>query len=192
MKKLRELRERKDKMTQSELGEEIGVADSTISYYEIGKREPDFETLKKIAAYFNVTIDYLLDYSKPFEGTTWEAIDIYYPSFGYIAVCAELLMMPQSQKYKDIHAELLETNPDLPRLYEIAKAFGFTPDEFQLLAVKSIKDTKGITPNTILAVKRLSILNDDGIDRIIEHIDDLIASGKYKKHLVNQAMEKGA
>lgn len=43
-----------------ELGEIIGVAESTISQYETGKREPDFETLLKLGEFFNVSVDYLL------------------------------------------------------------------------------------------------------------------------------------
>lgn len=59
MKNLRRLREEK-KMTMKALGQEIGVAESTISLYEAGKREPDTETLCRIATYFNVSVDYLL------------------------------------------------------------------------------------------------------------------------------------
>ena len=31
-------------LSQSELAEKLGVSASTISMYEVGKREPDFET----------------------------------------------------------------------------------------------------------------------------------------------------
>lgn len=41
-------------LTQSELGSRLGIAKSTISLYESGKREPDFETLEKFADFFNV------------------------------------------------------------------------------------------------------------------------------------------
>ncbi|CQR73349.1 HTH-type transcriptional regulator Xre [Sporomusa ovata DSM 2662] len=47
-------------LTQSQLGEKIGVAESTISLYESGKREPDLATLQNIANFFKVTIDHLL------------------------------------------------------------------------------------------------------------------------------------
>ena len=46
--------------TQSEMAEKLGIAKSTISMYENGNREPDFETLELIADFFNVDIDYLL------------------------------------------------------------------------------------------------------------------------------------
>ena len=50
----------KAKITQQELANVLGISRGTIGMYEIGKRDPDTETLKKIAQYFNVSIDYLL------------------------------------------------------------------------------------------------------------------------------------
>ena len=55
---LRELRT-ENNLTQIQLAQKIGVAFSTISMYERGEREPDFETMEAIADYFNVTMDYL-------------------------------------------------------------------------------------------------------------------------------------
>lgn len=49
-----------DDLTQSELAQKIGVSKSTISMYECGRREPDFETLEALADYFNVDMDYLI------------------------------------------------------------------------------------------------------------------------------------
>lgn len=59
MLKLRELR-KNNGLTMKELGAEIGVAESTISQYETGKRQPDYETLLKIGEFFGVSVDYLL------------------------------------------------------------------------------------------------------------------------------------
>lgn len=46
-------------LTQQELADELKLAKSTISMYENGKREPDFETEELIADYFNVDINTL-------------------------------------------------------------------------------------------------------------------------------------
>ncbi|MFI3226630.1 MAG: helix-turn-helix transcriptional regulator [Clostridia bacterium] len=52
---------RKDKkLSQLNLGVKIGVAQETISGYEIGRAEPDLKTLAKIADELNVSVDYLL------------------------------------------------------------------------------------------------------------------------------------
>lgn len=56
--KIKELREKKG-LTQKELAEEIGVAQSTVAMIESGKNKGSIETLSKIANYFNVSIDYL-------------------------------------------------------------------------------------------------------------------------------------
>ena len=59
MKRLREVRKTK-KVTMKELGAFLGISESAVSLYETGKSQPDHETLKKIADYFGVSIDYLL------------------------------------------------------------------------------------------------------------------------------------
>jgi repressor LexA len=48
------------KLTQKELAQAAHVGESTISMYEMEKREPDFETLEVLADFFNVDTDYLL------------------------------------------------------------------------------------------------------------------------------------
>lgn len=45
---------KQDELTQAELGRTLNIAKSTISMYESGRREPDFETIEKFADYFNV------------------------------------------------------------------------------------------------------------------------------------------
>lgn len=50
----------RENMSQAELAEKLGVAKSTISMYEVGRREPDFETLEAIADLFNVDMNFLL------------------------------------------------------------------------------------------------------------------------------------
>lgn len=50
----------REKLSQAELAKKLGVSKSTISMYEVGKREPDFEMLKLIADLFNVDMNFLL------------------------------------------------------------------------------------------------------------------------------------
>ena len=51
--KIRELRKARD-LTQKELGERAGIAEPTIRRYELGKLNPKFETVQKIAKALNV------------------------------------------------------------------------------------------------------------------------------------------
>lgn len=56
---LKNARERKG-MSQKDVAEEIGVAKSTYSLYESGNREPNVQTIKRIADVLNVSADDLL------------------------------------------------------------------------------------------------------------------------------------
>ena len=56
---LKYLRSR-EKMSQAELADKLGISKSTVGMYELGKREPDFETLENIADLFNVDMNFLL------------------------------------------------------------------------------------------------------------------------------------
>ena len=57
--RLKKLRQRSN-ISQSELASRLNIAKSTLAMYEIGQREPNFETLQQIANFFDVTTDYLL------------------------------------------------------------------------------------------------------------------------------------
>ena len=58
--KLKELRF-KNEITQVEFAKLLGVAQQTVGSWEKEKSAPNYELLKQIAKYFNVSIDYLLD-----------------------------------------------------------------------------------------------------------------------------------
>lgn len=47
-------------LTQFQLGEQIGLAESTISLYESGKREPNLDTVQLFADFFGCSVDQLL------------------------------------------------------------------------------------------------------------------------------------
>ena len=62
MEKLRELRKNKG-LTISQVGKALGLRNQYISNYELGKRQPSFDILKSFAEFYNVSIDYLLEYN---------------------------------------------------------------------------------------------------------------------------------
>lgn len=49
----------REHLSQNELAVKLGVSPSTISMYEVGKREPDFEIEEKIADFFNTDLNTL-------------------------------------------------------------------------------------------------------------------------------------
>ena len=63
MKKLKILRQN-NKLSQTELAHKLHLSQRTISSYENGINEPDIQTLKNIASFFKVSIDYLLDFNQ--------------------------------------------------------------------------------------------------------------------------------
>lgn len=52
-------------ITQTELGQHLNMTKSTVSMWERGERTPDISTVIKIAQYFQVSTDYLLDKNAP-------------------------------------------------------------------------------------------------------------------------------
>ncbi len=56
---LKELRA-EAKLSQTKLGEKLGFSNQTVSFWELGNREPDLDTLVEISEFFNVSVDYLL------------------------------------------------------------------------------------------------------------------------------------
>lgn len=57
--KLRMLREKLG-LTQKEFANKFNMSDARYNQYETGKRQPDYDTLKNFADFFDVSIDYLL------------------------------------------------------------------------------------------------------------------------------------
>lgn len=57
--RLKELRVA-SRITQVKLAMDLNLSQHSISRYETGEREADYDTLVAIADYFNVSLDYLL------------------------------------------------------------------------------------------------------------------------------------
>lgn len=61
--RLRELRKQK-KLKQEDIAKELNMTQQSISQYETGETAPKIEILIQFADFFNVSIDYLIDYKK--------------------------------------------------------------------------------------------------------------------------------
>lgn len=57
--RLRKLRKQYN-YTQLDIAKILGLSDTAIANYEIGKRRPEYETLVKLANIYGVTVDYLV------------------------------------------------------------------------------------------------------------------------------------
>ena len=58
--RLKEIRKKKG-ISQLKLAMDLNMNQNTVSRYETGEREPGINELIKIADYFNVSVDYLLE-----------------------------------------------------------------------------------------------------------------------------------
>lgn len=57
--RLREIREKKS-MSMKDLADRLGVTPTSVSRYETGEREPDIDTLKRLASILGTTVDELI------------------------------------------------------------------------------------------------------------------------------------
>ena len=110
--RLKELRLKKG-LTQTELGKKVGVKQNTFTNWENGKREPNFETLLKLASILNTTTSYLLGES-----------DIYY---GYGSKEFEEYMKNNPDIFSEVFIN--QTRDTIKTLPYLAKKKGKTTDE---------------------------------------------------------------
>lgn len=112
MLRLKELRQYKN-ITQGKLAEKLGLSRSTIAMYEIGGSEPDLETLKNIASFFNVSVDYLMGREQKVDnnvaGVQLERQTVKIPVYGTIPAGVPIEMIEDSyiEDYEDISTDLL-------------------------------------------------------------------------------------
>lgn len=112
MKKLRHLRKSQG-LTQQDIADYIGISRPAYTRYETGEREPDNDTLKKLADIFGVTVDYLLDRdSTPLNlpSNLEPASVIYLPIVGKVAAGNGCYAQEDVEGYEAIPAELVRSN----------------------------------------------------------------------------------
>lgn len=89
--RLKKLRKEK-KLSQYEVAEKLGFSRGKLANYEQGSRQPDYETLEKLADFYGCSIDYLLGRSNDPRLTESEQKEV-------------------DKRYKEI-LEILETLPE--------------------------------------------------------------------------------
>lgn len=103
--RLRYLR-KQDDVTQQQLADAIGVAKSTISMYENGQREPDFETLESLADFFNVEMSTFFPGGKAAPSVLPLPSSRSYPLVGDIACGSPILAEQNITEYINFPGDL--------------------------------------------------------------------------------------
>lgn len=106
--RLIELRHKKG-ITQQDVATNINISRTTYAHYEISRREPDNETLAKIANFFGVSTDYLLgltDLPKPY------VLNENSPLYTYV------LAALKDEKEGFTPADIKEANPEVAKFME--------------------------------------------------------------------------
>ncbi len=119
---------RKDNnLTQAELAKKLGVAPSTVGMYERGQREPDFETLEKIANCFSVNMNTLLGKENETDIISGSH-GIKIPVLGKVAAGIPITAVENILDYEEISSEMASSGEYValkiqgssmePRMYE--------------------------------------------------------------------------
>ena len=106
MNRIKLLRRSKD-IKQIDLAKELGVAQSTLSYWEQGKYDIDNSSLRKLADVFGCTTDYILghsDYSHPIKNTPSGGVKI--PVLGRVQAGLPIEAVQDILDYEEITPEL--------------------------------------------------------------------------------------
>ena len=106
-------------LTQRSLGELSGTSETKIKQYELGKRQPRIEQIKKIAKVFDFPLDLLLDDNFELENVALEMKRARPVNSYEMAEPPKPFTGPLSQ-YKN-NDNSLYIDPDLQKLYEIAR-----------------------------------------------------------------------
>lgn len=156
-------------LTLQQVADAIGVGNNTISRYENGKREPNSETLKKLANFFDVSVDYLVGNDD-------------YQTFLDIEKYAKNL------RNKYVHGSIQLSLDDFEDIVEVILASNFLVEDIldQPYGVKK-RDIK-LTDNLYNIIKKINMFYTDNSTnpdnfRNKDEIDDYI--NKANKILIN-------
>lgn len=123
---LKKMRKNKG-LTQKTLAEKLGVALSTVAMWETGSRQPDYQMLNRIAEFFGVTFDDLLEDKSEKEPIGGDEIYVAYEDDEVFSL-----------------RELLRTRPEMKMLFSVSK--NATKEDIER-TVAIIEALKGSTPD---------------------------------------------
>lgn len=187
---LRNLVDKSDK-SQKEIAEALGLSQQRFNYYVNGQREPDYDTLIKIADYFEVSLDYLLRQPADIGGKTIYQIALDIPldihEDRYYLTPSEIIdtlkFFGFSHKQTQVALKLLKPHSNASQLDSLVDTFFSTDKAGQkrlLASANSISQSNEMNRNMyeeLLSV--FSQLNDLGKSELISYCSYLISKKEY-------------
>ncbi len=159
-------------MTQKELGNKCGLADSAIRRYELGGANPKYETIQKIADALDTTPSVLMEQKEKNVGGN---IRIYRTKQGLSQ--KELASLSGLNESDIKNYESAENEPNLEALKKISRALGVYIGNLDENWERYIEDTTDLflqdyaTPYTAYV---------EGLKRYVKHEEDLLLND-YRK-----------
>lgn len=102
MKRLREIRESRG-YSQKDLAEYLNITSQAYGYYERGERQPGMDNLRKLANFFDVSIDYLLGETVSYDGN-----DNLIPLLGSVPAGTPIEAIEDVEEYIDIYPRFIK------------------------------------------------------------------------------------
>lgn len=175
-KRIREIRKRA-KLTQAEVAEQAGIAINSIRLYEGGKRQPSLEALGKIAAALGVRYFDLLDCgSEMQQGLSSGTID---PE----DIAEELNLPVDTVRFVLENLENADAVPKGQRAHfeELRQKITSVGGLLSVELSASKKNEMNYFEKQIFS--RIKDLNELGLQKVIDRIDELLEVPKYKKEV---------
>ena len=105
-KRIRELR-KSMKLSQAEMGNIVGVKQSSLNRYEHGQSSPSVETLVRYADYFDVSLDYIFGRTDNPQGKLYQCMTKVSESDPEIEKFVEMCFDPKSPMHDRLKETLL-------------------------------------------------------------------------------------
>lgn len=116
-KRLKELRERK-KLSQQQLADSLNINRSTYERYELAQTQPDFETLQKLADFYEVSTDYLLGREENKVNVAGQEINLTPEEYKVFEVLKKHPVL-----FHDLASDPEKKIKELIKLYQVKKMF---------------------------------------------------------------------
>ena len=119
------IKQLRNKLTQEELAAILQVDRSTLASWEVNRREPDIATLCRIAAFFKVSVDWLVGYQPQAGG------------------------MENTGHFRESAAEYCGKDEEWRQVVATAQRYGCQPDDICQLLELNAKIARHIKPSSV-------------------------------------------